>query len=203
MIALGLGAAHAIQPGHGKALVAAATVGERGGWLKGATLSLILTVAHMGGVLAIAAALWITRSARYAEINRSLAQAAGFVIAAIGLWRLGRHLAGYGEHGDDVGPADLGPRGLIGLGLAGGLVPCWDAVVLIILAEAIGRLGLGLALLSAFSLGMATVLVAVGLLAARLRGFLAAGDVGGDWERRLGILSALALTSIGLFLWAF
>ena len=41
------------------------------------------------------------------------------------------------------------------LGLAGGLVPCWDAVLLIVLAEALGRLRLGLVLLAAFSLGMA------------------------------------------------
>ena len=46
--------------------------------------------------------------------------------------------------------------------MAGGLVPCWDAVALIVLAEAMGRLGLGVILLVAFSLGMAAVLVAVG-----------------------------------------
>ena len=96
------------------------------------------------------------------------------MIAAIGLWRLGRHLGGHGEHDQDpqVKPIDLGNRDLIGLGLAGGLVPCWDAVILILLAEAVGRLALGLALLTAFSLGMALVLVSVGLLAARLQGFI-------------------------------
>jgi ABC-type nickel/cobalt efflux system permease component RcnA len=201
LVALALGAAHAIQPGHGKALVAAAAVGERGGRARGALLALILTAAHMGGVLVVAAALWATRSSRYAEIDRGLARTAGFLIASIGLWRLGRHLAGFGEHGaDDPSPADLGARGLIGLGLAGGLVPCWDAVVLIVLAAAVGRLGLGLMLLTGFSLGMASVLVAVGLLAARLRRFVALRDAEGRWERRLGLLGAGTLTAIGLYL---
>jgi len=204
LVALSLGAAHAVQPGHGKSLVAAASVGDRGGWHRGVILALSITVAHIGGVMAVACALWLTRSTRYPDINRGLAHAAGFVIAAIGLWRLGRHLGGYGEHPDDpeAPRVDPGTRGLIGLGLAGGVVPCWDAVVLILLAEALGRLALGLALLAAFSLGMAAVLVAVGLTAARLRGIVQRADRDGTWVRRLGLLSASALTLIGLYLMA-
>jgi nickel/cobalt exporter len=201
LIALSLGAVHAVQPGHGKSLVAAASVGERGAW-RGLALALIITLAHTGGVLAVAAALWVTRSSRYPDINSSLAHAAGFVIAAIGLWRLGRHLGGYGEHDGDPEARgnDPGARGLIGLGLAGGLVPCWDAVVLILLAEAVGRLALGLALLTAFSLGMAAVMVAVGTAAVRLRNLMDRRDRDGAWGRRLGLLSASAITTIGLYL---
>ena len=77
-----LGAAHAVQPGHGKALVAAASVGERGGWLRGAVLALTVTRPTSAGVLAVAVGLWATRSSRYPDINRGLAHGAGFVIAA-------------------------------------------------------------------------------------------------------------------------
>jgi nickel/cobalt transporter (NicO) family protein len=202
LIALALGAAHAIQPGHGKSLVAAASVSGRGDWQRAIVLAVVITLAHMGGVLAIAAALWVTRSSRYPDINLALARAAGFVIAAIGLWRLGRHLAGYGEHNHSpqAAPIDRGLRELIGLGLAGGLVPCWDAVVLILLAEAVGRLGLGLALLTAFSLGMACVLVTVGVMASHVRSLIKSRDSEGDWANRLGLLSATAITVIGLYL---
>ncbi len=96
----------------------------------------------------------------------------------------------------------MGLRGLVGLGLAGGLVPCWDAVVLIILADALGRLALGMALLAAFSAGMATVLVVVGVVMARVGGLVAHRDVEGRWERRLGLLSGLVLTGIGLVMLA-
>ncbi len=202
LIALALGAAHAIQPGHGKSLVAAASVSDRGDWQRGVVLALVVTAAHMSGVLAIATALWVTRSSRYPDINLALTHAAGFVIAAIGLWRLGRHLGGYGEHDRNrqTTPTDPGLRALIGLGLAGGLVPCWDAVVLILLAEAVGRLALGLALLTAFSLGMACVLVTVGVMAAHLKSFVKSRDSEGVWARRLGLLSASAITVIGLYL---
>jgi len=196
LLAFAFGAAHAAQPGHGKTLVAATALGSRGA-ARGAFLALIVTIVHVGSVVLVAFGLWATRSSRYAEINGALARIAGFAIAAIGLWRLGRHLAGYGEHDGGVEGPVVSGRGLLGLGIAGGLVPCWDAIVLIVLAEALGRLALGMALLVAFSLGMASVLVGVGLIAGRVGRFLGRED-GPRWDRRLGIVGGLALAAIGL-----
>lgn len=53
---------------------------------------------------------------------------------------------------------------LIALGASGGLVPCPSALVLLLSAIALGRTGLGLGLLVAFSLGLAGVLMAIGLV---------------------------------------
>jgi ABC-type nickel/cobalt efflux system permease component RcnA len=113
---------------------------------------LVTTLAHVGGVLAVAALLFATRSARYEEIDRGLVRVAGFTIAAIGLWRLGRHLAGYGEH-DEGEATSRAAGGSSAWGLAGGLVPCWDAVILIVVAEMVGRLALGLVLRGGLSRG--------------------------------------------------
>ncbi len=202
LIALTMGAAHAIQPGHGKTLVAAAALGASGGWWRGPALALTITVAHFSGVLALALILWASQSSRYPEIQRGLAQTAGFVIAAIGFWRLGRHLGGHETHHveESFAPTSSDLRGLLAIGLAGGAVPCWDAVILILLAGALGRLALGLALLTAFSLGMGVVLVAVGLIAARFRRVIQQRDAEGKWARRVGILSAGAVAGIGLYL---
>ena len=203
LVAFGLGAAHAIQPGHGKTLVAATVLGERGSWLRGAALAVVTTLTHTAIVLLIAGGLWWTGSTRYGDIHSSLARVAGFAIAALGLWRLGRHLAGYGEHDErSTSPTARRPRGMIGLGVAGGLVPCWDAIGLIVLANAVGRLALGVLLLLAFSLGMAVVLIAVGWAATRLRRLVEARDRDAPWERALGTLSGLLLAAIGLFVLA-
>ena len=94
----------------------------------------------------------------------------------------------------------LGNEGLLVLALAGGIVPCWDAVALVILAEAIGRLALGLALLAAFSLGMAGVLVAVGAAASRFRASFDRTEGRDRWSRRMGIAGGLILAAIGLSL---
>ncbi len=195
-----LGAAHAIQPGHGKTMVAASSLGEGSSPFRGALLGLATATAHMSSVALIAATLWATRSTRSAEIHLTLARLAGFAIAAVGLWRFGRHLAGFADHDHRENPAGnhRPVRGLIPLALAGGLVPCWDAVALVLLAELLGRLPLGLALLAAFSLGMASVLVLVGLAAGRFRASIDRFDPRKRWERRFGLLGGLMLAAIGL-----
>jgi nickel/cobalt transporter (NicO) family protein len=205
LIAFGLGAAHAVQPGHGKTLVATTVVSENGDWPRGVLLAVVTTLTHTGSVFLVAAFLWWTESLKFGAIHQGLARSAGFVIASIGLWRLGRHLAGYPEHEfQDVGdlaipkPTPGRITSLIGLGIAGGLVPCWDAVGLIVLAE--GRIGLGLMLVVAFSLGMGLVLVAIGWFASRLRRVLNEIGRAALWERRLGLASGLVLSMMGIYL---
>ncbi len=55
-------------------------------------------------------------------------------------------------------------RSLITLGISGGLVPCPDAIAILLVAIAINRIFLGLALIVSFSLGLAIVLITIGLL---------------------------------------
>jgi ABC-type nickel/cobalt efflux system permease component RcnA len=201
LIAAGLGAAHAIQPGHGKTLVTAAAIGPGARFYQPALLGLATTVAHVGSVLLIAVALWYTGSSRVGTIHSGLAQAAGFIIAASGFWRLGQHLGGHGEHESEAhGTIERGSLGLIGLGLAGGLVPCWDAVGLLVMAAAIGRLAMGIGLVLAFIAGMAIVLVAVGGLAWKLKSSVVGLDRSPAWQRRLGLVCGSLLATIGLML---
>ena len=50
------------------------------------------------------------------------------------------------------------------LGASGGLVPCESALVLLLGSIALGRVGLGLLLLLSFSVGLAIVLMAIGMM---------------------------------------
>src|SRR5262249_49863780 len=79
LVAFGVGAVHAFQPGHGKTLVAATAVEGRRGRLRGAVLALVITLTHTGSVLLVAAALWWAQTTRYADIHLALARGAGFV----------------------------------------------------------------------------------------------------------------------------
>jgi len=89
------------------------------------------------------------------------------------------------EHGDDhdhssaVQPHSHGPsdrafsrRGLIGLGVAGGLVPSPSALLVLLAAAALGRTAFGVLLVLGYGLGMAGALSVAGLLLVKLRGRL-------------------------------
>lgn len=66
-------------------------------------------------------------------------------------------------HTHDV-PETITWRSLIALGISGGLVPCPDAIAILLVAVAINRIFLGLTLILSFSLGLAIVLIVIGLL---------------------------------------
>jgi ABC-type nickel/cobalt efflux system permease component RcnA len=55
-------------------------------------------------------------------------------------------------------------RQLLALGVTGGMVPCPAALVVLLSAIALRRVGFGLFLIVAFSVGLATVLIAIGVL---------------------------------------
>ena len=148
------------------------------------------------------AALWYTRATQVGDLHRGLTRAAGFAIAAVGLWRVGRWLGGYPEHEQEEMTAggEMSNVAIAGLGLAGGIVPCWDAVGLLVLAAAVDRLGAGVALVLAFSAGMATVLVAVGWLVWKLKSKALDPDRASRWQRGLGLACGLLLAAMGLYL---
>ncbi|MEG4393096.1 HoxN/HupN/NixA family nickel/cobalt transporter [Microcoleus sp. BROC3] len=79
----------------------------------------------------------------------------------------------YHHHGDGRIHSHLPPgadgsaitwKSLLGLGISGGLLPCPSALVMLLSASALGNVGLGMTLVVAFSLGLALVLSAIGLI---------------------------------------
>jgi cytochrome c biogenesis protein CcdA len=86
------------------------------------------------------------------------------------------------------------------LGLGGGLIPCWDAVLLLVVAIALNRFGFAIPLLIAFSLGLAVVLVLLGVavVAAYRAGTTRFKD--SRWFRVLPVVSAAVLIGVGSWL---
>ncbi|MCP4756020.1 MAG: hypothetical protein GY866_34600 [Proteobacteria bacterium] len=65
--------------------------------------------------------------------------------------------------------AGVGLWSLVTLGITGGIVPCPDALAILLIAVSINRILLGLAVVTAFSLGLALVLIAIGIAMVKFR----------------------------------
>ena len=90
------------------------------------------------------------------------------------------------------------------MGVSGGIVPCWDAIAMLGLAISAGRMWLGLPMLLAFSAGLATVLVLLGVavVGAKHVTNLAAPSSGRlqAVARALPLVSAALVTLMGMWL---
>ena len=117
LIALGLGAAHAISPGHGKTIMAAYLVGTRGTLVHAVFLGLTVTVSHTLGVLGLGlVVLYGSQVIAPETLYPWLGVISGTIIIGIGTWLLIGRLGGNHEaaHSHDVGtefdlplPADI------------------------------------------------------------------------------------------------
>jgi len=78
----------------------------------------------------------------------------------------------HGPGGHTHMPDEISWAGLTALGASGGLVPCESALILLLGAIALRRVGLGLVLLISFSAGLALVLMAIGAIVLFARNLL-------------------------------
>jgi nickel/cobalt exporter len=86
----------------------------------------------------------------------------------------------------------------VALGVSGGLLPCPSALVVLLSAISLHRVGFGLALIVAFSVGLAGMLTGVGLLLVGAGSFLARFKKAGALGRVLPAFSAAVVVLAGL-----
>ncbi len=192
-VAFGLGAIHAFSPGHGKTMVAAYLVGTRGTPRHAFILGAATTFTHTISVFALGfVTLFLSRYLLPEQLYPVLGAIAGLTIVWIGIDLLSKrihslrghthdhahghhhhhhHHHDHHDHDHHHGPGghthvpegEVTVGSLIALGASGGLVPCPSGLVLLLMSISLGRVGLGMILLLAFSTGLAAVLIAIGL----------------------------------------
>ena len=89
-------------------------------------------------------------------------------------------------------------RQLLLLGITGGIVPCPAALVVLLSAVALHRVLFGFFLIAAFSVGLAGVLICMGMIAVYARRLMVRFQTEGPLVQRwLPVASALLVTILG------
>ena len=234
LIAAGLGALHALEPGHGKTIVAAYLVGSRGTARHAVLLGIVVTAAHTSGVFLLGAVtLYASRYIVPEKLYPWLGAISGLSVAGLGIFIFLRHLTGEtGEHAHapgeqhshwflsmfkqampletessrGAGSSDSKPIGralslreLCVLGITGGIVPCPAALVVLLSAFSLHRISFGLFLIAAFSVGLASVLVIVGLTMVYAKRLISSRvQTGSSAFRYLPLLSSAFMVALGV-----
>jgi len=149
------GVLHSVSPGHGKTMVAAYLVGEKGTPRHALILGLIVTLTHTSAAFIVALLLkFVLPPTAAPTVQQVLGIGGGALVVFIGLWLLvqrlsgksdhfhvGSHSHGHGhshshgaghEHSHGLTPEQFGKVSwtrLILLGISGGVVPCWGTIL--------------------------------------------------------------------------
>ena len=299
LISIGLGAMHALSPGHGKSIVAAYLVGTRGTAKHAVFLGATVTLTHTIGVFALGfITLFASRYILPEKLYPWLSLGSGIIVVVIGAVMLVKriqaardrdrlnhqHIHGHDHHGhgdhshssldhnhhdhnhqheDALSPhanhhhhdhdhdhhhhsqkscnpgshhhghssdrpnqgqqrvtlfhqhdhdhdhdhshlppgADGTPvtwRSLLALGITGGILPCPSALVVLLAAISLQRIGFGMVLIFAFSIGLAAVLTTIGLLFVKARQILNRVPTAGPLMKILPAASALVIMILGV-----
>ena len=246
LVAIALGALHALEPGHGKALLAITLVGARATVKQAAILAAALTIAHTIGVVALGLAIELLKGRFVPEaVYPWITLLSGLAIAIVGARALQRQIearqpyahahvhahpathahdhehvhqrADDHHHGHDhdhdhghahddlaharthaiggTGPLRFGPA--VWAAMSGGVAPCPAALVVLLAALALDRVGYGLLVIVAFSFGLAATLTVLGIAVVRGAAWLQARPQFGLLVSVGPLVSAVVISAIG------
>jgi ABC-type nickel/cobalt efflux system permease component RcnA len=211
VIAIGVGAWHALLPGHGKTLMAAAMVGGGARARQAAAAAVAVAGMHTVAVLVLGVAVLVLEASfRPETLYPWLGFVSGAVAVLIGVSLLRRRVGAWRHVRRHEGPHDhphahplplradgrLGLRGLGALALAGGIVPAPSALLALLAAIQLHRTAAGVAVVTGFSVGLAAALLGVGLGAMKARDVVnrrASAPAG----MALAVISALLMVIVG------
>lgn len=198
-IAFGFGAVHALSPGHGKTLVSAYFIGSQGTAQQAVLLGLTITFTHTLSIFLLGAiALFASQYFLPEQSYPILSFVSGLTIGIVGLSLLRKRLHSDSHchsHAHAHSPTSF--SSLVKLGIAGGLIPCPSALVMLLSAVALHQISYGLFLVGGFSLGLASVLVILGVVAIYARQWLERLPQTDQVLQKLSILSAIVIMVIG------
>ncbi|MFV9689957.1 MAG: sulfite exporter TauE/SafE family protein [Desulfobacteria bacterium] len=231
LTAMLLGAMHALEPGHGKTVVAAYLIGSKGRKIDAVILGVIVTFTHTFSIILLAIAVKLTSNRitlTEESLHGYLGTVAGLMIFIIGIWMLVQRIRGREpfhfhshdhdhdhshdhdhdhhnhdhQHGHDSDNHTHGEKRtsywqLCLLGISGGIVPCPAAIAILLASLAGGRLEEGLTYVLLFSLGLAVVLIAIGLVVVGAGKLTSRFLNAKKFARKISIVSAVLITLIG------
>lgn len=199
--ALGLGALHALEPGHGKSIMGTYLILSRGRSRDAVLLGLTSAVTHtlVIVVMAVMAHSATALALSNAPLPRDrmelwLQLISGVIVVLVGLRMLLRREAscscgcgGHSHHHSRFSAAGAArPQSSLSdvllLGFTNGLMPCPSALAVLLLSVSSGALISGLALVFAFGVGGAIALVAVGLVFVKISSLVGGWFSSGAWK---------------------
>ena len=191
-----LGALHALEPGHGKSVMAVFVMGTDANLKDALTLGLTVVFSHVIVVIALGvASIYLVNTLNVDITHDIMSLIGGTILIAVGAWKLSRV---YHHHEHDHSHNIDTRKGVIAIGLSTGLIPCPAALAMLLLGITTNQVYNSLIYVLIFSIGLALSIVCLSVLFVKGRGFLQS-YVGSSKLEKLPLASGSIIIIVGLF----
>jgi len=187
-----LGFMHALEPGHGKSVMAAYILGTGASLRDALLLGLTVVVSHTSIVFALGIlSIYLVGTLSSEMTHDIMSVVGGGILIAVGIWILKNYFHPH-EHKIDT------KKGVLAIGLSAGLVPCPAALAVLLFSITSGNLYDGLVYVIIFSLGLALSISLLSALFVRGKQFIEK-YVQSKNINKLPLISGIVIVLIGIY----
>ncbi|WP_292468678.1 sulfite exporter TauE/SafE family protein [Methanolobus sp.] len=186
------GALHALEPGHGKSIMAVFVMGTDADMKDALLLGLTIVVSHVVVVLALGvASIYLVDILNVDMTHDIMSVVGGIILIVVGVWILRKFYRPH-EHAIDT------KKSVIAIGLSTGLIPCPAALAVLLYSIANNQVYNGLIYVLIFSAGLALAITSLSVVFVKGKGFIES-YVSSTKINKLPLVSGSVIVVIGLF----
>ena len=187
-----LGFMHALEPGHGKSVMAAYILGTGANLRDALLLGLTVVISHTSVVFALGIlSIYLVGTLSSEMTHDIMSVIGGGILLTVGIWILKNYFRPH-EHKIDT------KKGVLAIGLSAGLVPCPAALAVLLFSITSGNLYDGLVYVFIFSLGLALSISLLSTLFVRGKQFIEK-YVQSKNINKLPLISGIVIVLIGIY----
>lgn len=189
-----LGALHALEPGHGKSVMAVFVMGTNAGIKDASLLGLTVVFSHVIVVVLIGiAAIFMLRTLNLDATHEIMSLIGGIILIGAGFWMIRKYYHPHHHHEHSIDTK----KGVIAIGLSTGLIPCPAALAVLLFSIANNQIYSGLSYVLVFSAGLAISITLLSVLFVKGRGFIQS-YMSNKTINKIPVLSGSIIITIGI-----
>ena len=190
-----LGALHALEPGHGKSVMAAFVMGTDAELKDASLLGLTVVFSHVIVVILLGiASIFLIGALNVDATHEVMSLIGGIILIAVGFWIVRKYYHPHHHHEHNIDTK----KGVVAIGLSTGLIPCPAALAVLLFSISNNQLYNGLTYVLIFSAGLAISITLLSVLFVKGRGFIQS-YMSNNTINKIPLLSGVIIIAIGLF----
>lgn len=190
-----LGALHALEPGHGKSVMAAFVMGTDAELKDASLLGLTVVFSHVVVVILLGiASIFLIGALDVNGTHEVMSLIGGIILVGVGLWIVRKYYHPHHNHEHSIDTK----KGVVAIGLSTGLIPCPAALAVLLFSIANNQLYSGLVYVLIFSTGLAISITLLSAFFVKGRGFIQS-YMGSSAVNKIPLLSGAIIIVIGVF----